>query len=252
MESVIATREEVQRFLYVPTLIDFCFHSYGEGYYNGDGYGDGYGSDYGDGYGNGDGIGSGNGKGYSYGKGFGDGTICGSGSAYGAGDGYVWGINDKDIKTLNGNLVDYVDDLPTIITQVRDNIAYGYIVERDLTLSPCYVAKVGKSFAHGKTIKDAFADAEAKEIERLPIEKRIKKFIEVFGSLDTEHTGKEFYDWHHVLTGSCRIGRDAFCKAHNIDLDKMYSVKYFIDITKESYGGDIIKLIRKAYKEMEE
>ena len=32
----------------------------------------------------------------------------------------------------------------------------------------------------------------------------------------------------------------------------MYSVKYFLDITEESYGGDIIKLIRKEYKNINE
>ena len=85
-------------------------------------------------------------------------------------------------------------------------------------------------------------------MERLPIEERIEKFREAFGPLDSEHTGKEFYDWHHILTGSCRMGRDEFCASYGIDLTKMYSVKYFLDITKGSYGGDIIKLIRKEYK----
>ena len=86
----------------------------------------------------------------------------------------------------------------------------------------------------------------------MPIEERIKKFTEVFGSLDSEHKGKEFYDWHHLLTGSCRMGRDTFCKSYDIDLEKKYTVRYFLDITDESYGGDVIKLIKKEYKNMEE
>ena len=139
--------------------------------------------------------------------------------------------------------MDYIDSVPTIITQVRDNIACGYIVKDDLTLSPCFIAKVGNSFAHGNTLKEAVADAEAKEMGEMPIEERIEKFIEVFGSLDSEHTGKEFYDWHHILTGSCRMGRDKFCEENGIDLTKKYSVRYFLNITKNSYGGDIIKQI---------
>ena len=84
----------------------------------------------------------------------------------------------------------------------------------------------------------------------MPIEERIEKFIEVFGSLDSEHTGKEFYDWHHILTGSCRMGRDKFCEENGIDLTKKYSVRYFLNITKNSYGGDIIKeIIKELTKE---
>ena len=81
----------------------------------------------------------------------------------------------------------------------------------------------------------------------MPIEERIEKFKEVFGSLDSEHTGKEFYDWHHFLTGSCRMGRDGFCKIHKIDLEKKYTVRYFLDITKDSYRSDIIELVCNAY-----
>ena len=147
--------------------------------------------------------------------------------------------------------MDYIDYVPTIITQVRGNIACGYIVKEDLTLDACYIAKVGNSFAHGKTLKDAIADVEAKETERLPIEERIGKFQEVFGSLDSEHTGKEYYNWHHILTGSCLMGRDEFCKAHNIDLEKKYTVRYFLDITKGSYGSNVIKSIRESYENME-
>lgn len=84
------------------------------------------------------------------------------------------------------------------------------------------------------------------------IEERIKKFVEVFGALDSEHKGKEFYDWHHILTGSCRMGRDEFCKAHNVDLTKKYTVKYFLEITENSYGSNIIKQVRESYKLMEE
>lgn len=249
MESVISTREEVLHFLFINTVLG---SSYGSGSI--DGYGDGSGN----GYSYGDGSGSIDGDGYGYGSDDGDGSIDGDGdgcgSGYGDGDSYSYGYGygSSDIKALNGNIVDYIDSVPTIITQVRGNIACGYIVKKDLTLEPCYIAKVGNSFAHGNTLKDAVADAEAKEMEDMTIEERIKKFVETFGSLDSEHTGKEFYNWHHVLTGSCRAGRDEFCKAHDIDLKKKYTVKYFLEITKESYGSCVIKQVFDSYKLMEE
>ena len=247
MESVVnVTREEVERFLSVKTINGGgCGCGLGDGY----GYGKGYG--YGTGYGPGSGYNTesggggghyyGNGFGYSNGSGDGDGLCCGYGSEDGSGEGSD--VSVINIKTFNGHIIDYIDGVPTIITHIHNDVASGFIIKFDMTLIPCYVAKAGNYFAHGKTLKDALKDAEAKEMREMPIEERIEKFIEVFGSLDSEHTGKEFYDWHHILTGSCRMGRDKFCEENGIDLTKKYSVRYFLNITKNSYGGDIIKQI---------
>ena len=230
MESlnVRVTREEVQRFLSIKTNIGY-------------GCGSGKGTDCGSGYGGGDGDGNGYGSGSGYGYGSGNGSGNGNGDCNESVEGS--GVSVMNIKTFNGHIIDYIDGVPTIITNIHNNVASGFIIGFDMTLIPCYVAKAGNSFAHGKTLKDAVKDAEAKEAREMPIEERIEKFIEVFGSLNSEHTGKEFYDWHHILTGSCRMGRDKFCKENNIDLEKKYSVKYFLNITKNSYGGDIIKQI---------
>ena len=241
MESlnVRVTREEVERFLSVKTI-----NGEGCGCGSGDAYG--YGSGYGPGSGYGSGSGGGdviyrNGCGDSNGSGDGDGFSEGYGYEDGSGEGgYVSAMN---IKTFNGHIIDYIDSVPTIITHIHNNVASGFIIGFDMTLIPCYVAKAGNYFAHGKTLKDAVKDAEAKEMGEMPIEERIEKFIEVFGSLNSEHIGKEFYDWHHILTGSCRMGRDKFCEENGIDLTKKYSVEYFLNITKNSYGGDIIKRI---------
>ena len=246
--NVSVTREEVQRFLSVKTNIGYGCGSgkgtdYGSGYGGGDGYGDGRGCGsgychhYGFGYICGDGVGNGSDSGYGYGYGSGN----GNGDCNESGEGS--GISVMNIKTFNGHIIDYIDSIPTIITHIHNNVAIGFIIGFDMTLIPCYVAKAGNSFAHAKTLKDAVKDAEAKEIGEMPIEERIEKFIEVFGSLNSEHTGKEFYDWHNILTGSCRMGRDKFCEENGIDLTKKYSVRYFLNITKNSYGGDIIKRI---------
>ena len=242
MESINVTREEVEHFLSIGQSYPMIY---------GSGFGDS------SGYGRGSGFGSGSISGFGYGYGYGSG--CGNEYGYGRGyysdfgegeDGYGYG--NGDIPILNGNIVDDVDSIPTIIIQVKDNFAKGYIVKEDLTLESCYIAKVGNFFAHGKTLKEAFTDAGRKEMKNTPIKERIKKFVEVFGSLDSEHAGKEYYDWHHILTNSCQMGRDKFCEAHDIDLSKKYTVKYFLDITKNSYGSNIIKLVREAYKNMEE
>ena len=250
MESlnISVTREEVERFLSVKII-----NGYGIGCGFGDGYG--YGGRYG--YGDGDGCGSGYGGGFGFGfrsnliGGLDDGNCSKDGGGfsigYGSEDGSGEGgdVSVMNIKTFKGHIVDYIDGVPTIITNIHNNVASGFIIKFDMTLIPCYVAKAGNYFAHGKTLKDAVEDAEAKEMGEMPIEERIEKFIEVFGSLDSEHTGKEFYDWHHILTGSCRMGRDKFCEENGIDLTKKYSVRYFLQITKNSYGGDIIKQIIK-------
>lgn len=247
MESVVnVTREEVERFLSVKTINGGgCGCGLGDGFGYGNGYGYGNGCDTGCGYSTGKGGGDdydyGNGFGYGNGSGYGDGLCCGYGSEDGSGEG--GDVSVMNIKTFNGHIIDYIDGVPTIITHIHNDVASGFIIGFDMTLIPCYVAKAGNYFAHGKTLKDALKDAEAKEMREMPIEERIEKFIEVFGSLDSEHTGKEFYDWHHILTGSCRMGRDKFCEENGINLTKKYSVRYFLNITKNSYGGDIIKQI---------
>ena len=255
MESlnVRVTREEVERFLSVKTINgEGCGCGSGDGYCYGNRYG------YGDGYGPGSGYrtGSGGGDAYNYRNGCGDSNGSGDGSGfsegYGSEDGSGEGgdVSVMNIKTFKGHIIDYIDGVPTIITHIHNNVASGFIIGFDMTLIPCYVAKAGNSFAHGKTLKDAVKDAEAKEVREMPIEERIEKFIEVFGSLDSEHTGKEFYDWHHILTGSCRMGRDKCCEENGIYLTKKYSVRYFLNITKNSYGGEVIKeIIKELTKE---
>ena len=257
MESVKITREEVQRFLTIQNP-GFCDPDSDFGSCDGSGSGDGAGScdKDGFGFGRGDGYctncgscfsyGLGSGGGYNNCSGVGFGFGNGAGSAIGSG-GDDFGFGAIDIKSINGNTIDYVDNIPTIITQIRGDIARGYVVKKSLALEPCFISKVGNSFAHGWTLKEAVADATTKEMKRMPIEKRVEKFKEVVDSLDSKHTGKEFYDGHHILTGSCRMGRDGFCKAHKIDLDKKYTVRYFLSITKNAYKGDIIELVRKSY-----
>ena len=191
-------------------------------------------------------IGSGDGSGYGSGYGSGD------GSGYGSGDGYGDGYGDgsgygSGLISFNGEKVWYVDGVPTLIDHVRGDHAVGRIILDDLTTEPCYIARVENCFAHGDSLKDAVADAESKAMEELPVETRISRFMEAFPTLDATARCSEFYRWHHTLTGSCRMGRDAFVREHSLDMEKEYTVRYFLDITKWSYGGRVMVQLLDAY-----
>ncbi len=191
--------------------------------------GSGYG--YGSGYGFGSGFGSGSGYGYGYGSGSGDGS--GDGSGYGSGDG---------IKSINGNSIYVVDNIPTIITNVKGNIAKGFILQSDLSLTPCFIAKENNQFSHGNTLHEAFESLREKLYDDSTEEERILKFKEHFSDFSKKYSAKDLFIWHHVLTGSCKAGREAFCKDKGIDVDNdRFTVYEFIELTKNSYGGEIIR-----------
>ena len=202
----------------------------------GNGYGYGYG--YGNGYGNGDGNGDGYGNGNGYGNGYGSGN--GSGNGYGNGNG---------IKNINGHNVYSVDNTPTILTRIRGNFARGYILENNVILKPCYIVKGNRYFAHGETLQEAQNALEEKIIDEMDVEEKIKLFKEKFPDVNKKYTVKDFYQWHHILTGSCEMGRKSFANSHNIDIDNdMMTVKEFIKLTKNAYCGEVVKELKESYR----
>ena len=76
----------------------------------------------------------------------------------------------------------------------------------------------------------------------------IDKFIDTFKP-NKKYTAKDFYEWHHYLTGSCEMGRKSFMKDHDIDFDTALTVDKFIDLCKEDYGGEIIKQLEGRWNE---
>ena len=198
---------------------DFLKVELGEG--DGDGYGDGYGYGYGDGYG--DGVG------YGYGDGDGDGS----------GDG---------IKQFNGRNVYMIDEVATLIDNMHVSYAKGSILNSDFTLTPCYVARYGNCFAHGKTLRQAFNEAREKDMEHRPLEERVNMFRKEFPDPDKKIPARTLYNWHHILTGSCTAGRDSFARDHSISIDSdEFTVREFIKITCQSYGGENIRRLALAY-----
>ena len=225
------------------------------------GYGDGYGSCnvYGKGSGggcseNGDFDGDGMGYGSDFGIGYGsnystygtynDGNDCGSGSVYCTGSGKGYG---DGIKEINGKEIYIVDNIPTIFKSIRNNIAKGFIVKNDLQFEPCYVVKENNQFAHGDTLKDAFMSLQEKLYDDSTVEERIEAFKKQFPEYDVKYNNRDLFVYHHVLTGSCRMGREAFMSNKGLSLDGKTSVREFVKLTQDAYGGDIIKKLPEAY-----
>ena len=173
------------------------------------------------------------GSGYGYGDGY------GSGSGYGSGDG---------VESFNGEPVFDIDGVQTILRSIRRNYAYGAILNTDLTLTPCYVARIGDHFAHGATLREAVADATAKDMHGRPVETRIADFIRAFPDCEKPVKGTDLYKWHNILTGSCKAGRDAWCRDMGLNPEKeKMSPRRFCELTRDSYGGEIIKKLMDAY-----
>ena len=240
---------------------EFLVVSAGYGFGNGDASGYGFGR-----YGLGDGFGAGSGLGvdYGYGRGSGVGKDRGNGMSYSIdyiddadnnnynGYGYSDGSgigrgSDSGVKDINGNIVYIIDDIPTIITSVRNNIAKGFIVKNDLQLEPCYIVKENNQFAHGDTLKDAFMSLQEKLYDYGTEEERIEAFKKQFPEYDVKYNNRDLFVYHHVLTGSCRMGREAFMSNKGLSLDGKTSVREFVKLTQDTYGGDIIKKLQEAY-----
>ena len=216
---------------------------YGYGDDDGSGDGSGYGDDDGSGDGSGDGCGYGSGDGCGYGSGYGDGSGYGYGDGSGFGSGFGFG---DGVKTFCGKNVYLIDDVQTIIESVRGNVAKGYILQNDLTLIPCCVVKENNMFSHGSTLREAFEALQEKLYDDSTEEERIRKFREHFPDFSKKYPARELFVWHHVLTGSCKAGREAFCRDKGIDVDKdEFTIHEFIKLTENSYNGHVIKKLKE-------
>lgn len=224
-------------------VLEFISYGYGTGYGDGDGsgcYGDGSGTGYNDDdcsgcYGDGCGSGSGSGTGYGDGSGFGG--FCGFGGVCG-------GACFCGLNSINGKKVYVVDDTATTISHIHENTTKGTIVNNDLTETPCYIVKEGRYFAHGETLAEANASLQDKLFEEMPTEERIAAFWECHKK-GVKYPTKDFFEWHHKLTGSCLMGRQQFAKDHDVDLEGEMTAEEFITLTENSFGGDIIRQLEE-------
>lgn len=243
-------KEAIKRFLEVPgnESGDGSGDGSGFGFRNGSGYGDIDDFDSGDNSGSGCGFGYvDTGCGFGFGDGYGDGYIAGCGDSEGSG--YSGGANN-DVISFVGDTVSMVDGVPTIIDHVHGNVAKGRILMTDLTTKDCYIVKSEDgAFAHGYTLREAMDALLEKQFDDMPEEKRIEAFLEAHGE-DKKYPAQDLFDWHHRLTGSCMAGRKAFCLNHQIDLEHdSFTVDEFIELTKDDYGGSVIRNMAKKRRE---
>ena len=177
--------------------------------------------------------------------GFGDGSGFGSGSGYGDGSGYGSGFG-KGIVQINGHRVYYIDGIPTIIDHARGGVAKGKILRSDLTFATCFIVKQDGVFAHGDTLREAMDALRDKLFEDMPEEERIASFVAEHKP-GVPYPNTDLFDWHHRLTGSCEAGRRAFVSDHGIDMDGKTTPEDFIRLTKNAYGGSVIKKLGRHY-----
>ena len=234
--------KQIQEFVKVDYGSGYGYSS-GSGYVDSSGYGSGSGSGHGSaggyGYSSGGGSDSGGGYGDGYGHGDGDGYGYSSGSGYGCGSDSGGGV-----LSINNQKVYLIDGVQTIITKIRNNIAKGFVLKSDLTLQPCCVVKANNLVAHGKNLKEAMQSLQEKLFQDLSKEERIDRFIIEFEK-DKKYKGSIFFDWHNKLTRSCLMGRNTFVENNGLSLEDEYTVEEFIDLTKNSYGSEIIKELEK-------
>ena len=97
-------------------------------------------------------------------------------------------------------------------------------------------------FAHGETIEQANNSLQKKLFASKSPEERITSFKENFQDFSIKIPALELFKWHSILTGSCEMGRKSFCRDKNINLETdSFTIYEFIELTKDSYRGDIIK-----------
>ena len=178
------------------------------------------------------------GDGDGYGDGYGDGNGDGNGDGYGDGDG-------DGIKTFNKQTVYIIDKIQTIIKSIKNDVAKGFILNKDLSLTSCYIVRNDYYYSHGATLKEALQSLQEKTELSLPIAKRVENFKNKFKNFNRKVNASLLYIWHFKLTGSCKMGRDSFCTNHKINLTKdKFTIYEFIELVKDQYGSEIIKQLK--------
>ena len=139
-----------------------------------------------------------------------------------------------------------IDDVPTIIRKFKFGAAFGAILNSDLTLTRCWVAKGNNRFAHGATLTEAREALAGKLFDDMSEEDRIAAFWQAHNRTD-KYNGRDLWTWHHRLTGSCEMGRNQFCADRGIDIDGTeWTVAQFVELCKDSYGGGIIRRLMEG------
>lgn len=77
---------------------------------------------------------------------------------------------------------------------------------------------------------------------------RLARFREHFPDMGRKYPAADLFTWHHVLTGSCRAGREAFCRDKGIDVDNdTFTIPEFVALTRDAYGGETVAKLIDIY-----
>lgn len=123
----------------------------------------------------------------------------------------------------------------------------GYILLSDLQLKPCFIAKGNGKFAHGETVREAFDALQKKLYDNSTEKERIEAFVKKFPEYDKEYDNKDLFYYHHILTGSCKMGRETFISNKGLSLDNKTTIRKFVELTQYEYGGNIIRKLPSVY-----
>ena len=169
----------------------------------------------------------------------------GSGSGSGYGDGYGDGYGSC-IKDFAGETVYWIDNVQTILDHVRGNVAKGRILNGDLTTKKCWIVKQDGKFAHGASLREAQQALVDKLFDDMPEDERIEAFVAEH-EINTAYPNRVFYSWHHRLTGSCDLGRKTWVEERGLSLDDSITTREFLELTKDAYGGSVIRKVLERY-----
>lgn len=170
--------------------------------------------------------------------------VCSDNGSFSSGD-IFRGIPSLSFLSYNGRRVYRVDGIPTVITRVKGDYAKGFTLGKDLRLTPCYVAKIDRMYAHGRSLREAHEEVWRKAYGRKPVEERIKAFIDVHPELDKPYD--DLFEWHGILTGSCLMGREEWCRANGYKPGDSMTVREFIEKVFKDYGGETILMLARDY-----
>lgn len=161
--------------------------------------------------------------------------ISGSGSGSGEGRGL-----DIKISVANSFPVAYIDGIPCIVRSAHSKWAKVSVIRTDdFTLKDAFVGRYETAIAHGDTIRKAIDAAREKYFSMLDFNRQKKRLLAEFAE-NKRLSVKELYQWHGILTGSCEYGRSLFQEEHELSDDDELTLSEFVQLTKSSYGGDVI------------
>lgn len=151
--------------------------------------------------------------------------------------------NNFEILTYEGEPVYTVDGIPCIFQSVHDTWAKVSVIRTtDFTVFTAFIGKCKGFFAHGKTVREALQDAKEKFYLNIDFEQKKAELKRLFSrSADKKLPVRTLYDWHGMLTGSCRFGRNEFMRDHTLKDDDRLTLKEFVNLTAEYFGGQKIQ-----------